>query len=100
MANANSTRAPNKGHNASSVVRPEKISLLPENPDVAEEIFSRIAQVIGIVDLLGNIDRSHDGGIDDDSINSASWAAKDLLVQVRTLVSALQYRADLEGGAV
>ena len=65
--------------------------------DVMAEIDICLTQAIGIVDLLGN---GNNEGMDDDSVNNASWAAKDLIKRAQSLMSTLNGHVAAQGTTI
>lgn len=57
--------------------------------DIYDQITRCISQARGIADCIGNI--PPDGGVslEDDSIDGAAWAVKDLLAQAKEYLGAL-----------
>lgn len=68
--------------------------------DALDEISKLLDQATGVVDLMGNV---VDKGLDHSSINSASWAVKDMLRAAQVMIdgaSAMPALGGVKGGAV
>lgn len=51
--------------------------------ETVDQIFQLVSKSIGIVDLIGHVETAD---CDDHSLNSASWAVKDMLREIQRLV--------------
>lgn len=64
----------------------------PSDKRILSDLLMRINQAHGLVDVIGNLDLETNT-LDVNSLNNASWAAKSLLSEARSLTERLYHVA-------
>jgi hypothetical protein len=54
--------------------------------DAADKVLQLTSKALGIIDIIGHLDA---GLIDDHSLNSATWAVKDMLREIQQIIEDL-----------
>jgi hypothetical protein len=55
--------------------------------DTADKVFQLTSKALGIIDIIGHIGPNAE--IDDHSLNSATWAVKDMIREIQQIVEDL-----------